>query len=228
MFNNQGPFIFIVLMSISLAKPSFSQDSSPVRNFNKKSWEVALDLLPLIDKQKSDYNFLLRRNYGNKALRFKLLFDGSSDRNSMGNKNFQRNTLGLGFFLGHEWQKHITNNFIVYYGADFGYTSTQNKDNALDDPNGSNFYSVIYSKIIHLRLNPFFGSKYYFTRNLSTSIESTLDTDWYQGRVKTERYQSASIITDQDLFLSKTAGKTNWYKRYQFIPLYKIYLSYHF
>ena len=220
--------ILIAVLSIVIACSAYSQDTLSAGSPLKKSWEVAIDLLPLIDKSTSDFNFLLRKNYVNKAVRFKLLFDASSDPALSGNKNFEKSTLGLGLFLGYEWQKNFNNKFQAYYGSDIGYSSTQNKNNTLDDPNGSVYYTVVWSKIQHLRLNPFIGSKYFLTKNIAVSIESTFDIDWYRGNQRSERYQSGNSADDDDILISKANGKSDWYKRYQFIPLYKIYLSYKF
>jgi hypothetical protein len=228
-------FTIISLMSIG---QSFSQPDSSSENHldeapkiiapnGNVSWEVGLNMLTLIDKEKGNFNALIRRNYGNKALRIRPLFGMQYSPNPTGISNFNSKRIEYGLYVGHEWKKNVSSKFEIFYGIELGYSKINQKNSVLDDPNGSVYYSVVETYLDRAMGNIIIGPKIFLTRYISISMETTLAGVMSKSKINTKRYQT-SINTNDILISTQKTKYSAWYKDFSLIPIYAINISYYF
>ncbi len=219
-------FLLLLLGVLKVAN-TFSQQAVDTTKIITH-WEIGLNLLPLINKQVMEYNILIKRNYKKGAIRLRPIFNAQYSPNQQGFSNFDNKRLELGIFLGHEWRKKLSSKFFIIYGGELGYARIKKKDFVLDDPNGSVFYTVLYTHHDNALANIFIGPKAMLTRSISISVETTLSTVWTKVKSNTDRYQTSSS-NDPDLLInSRRSGYSSWYKKYNLIPIYAINFSYQF
>lgn len=171
-------------------------------------WEIALDALPLIDKQSDAFGFLVRKYMGDsarKALRFKLnpiYGDGL-------NTSTQLEDFTIGTGLGLEWLKRY-GRATVYYGleGDFAFrryllfTST---------PSGT-VVDIFPARVYTSAANAFLGGRYNIGSRWAMSVESFLRYQYISGGGRVPSGLRGSYF-DRSL---------------RIIPIRAIYLSYRF
>lgn len=211
----------------SLNSDNSKGKSSTFPLLKNKSWEIGLNLLTLINKEKSIYNVIVRRNYGKGAFRLRPMFNAQYTPNPTGISTFNAKRIEFGLFIGHEWKKNITSKFEIFYGAEVGYSKVNQKNSVLDDPNGTSYYTVLESYNDKALANIFVGPKFFVARHLSVSLETTLSGVMTKAKIDSKRYQSSTNLNDVLISVEKTKY-SEWYKEFNLIPIYAINISYHF
>ncbi|MBD2704315.1 hypothetical protein IC229_26965 [Spirosoma sp. BT702] len=172
-------YLLTSFLLLFISSFSFCQDSIQVKS-NKSvvpfyKWEVGIDLLPLVDKAKDAYGYVLKRNYelasGRKALRLKvwprfLVNPGTGVGGAVGTGEEKQTSINLA--LGYERQK-LYGHFAVLYGLEpyFHYSLIR----VLVIPSG---LEAIRQEETRLGVAGFIGGRYYVGSHLSFTLESHL------------------------------------------------------
>lgn len=157
--------LFILLLSFYLSAQNTIENPVP---FYK--WEVGIDLLPLVDKSKDAFGYIVKRNFelenGRKAFRFKLLPRFLSGPGTGSGADEKRTTINLA--IGYERQRAF-GYFAVLYGFEpyFRYSSIRVLSTAtgLEANRQTN---------TNLGVAGFIGGRYYVGNHLSFTLESHL------------------------------------------------------
>ncbi|TAF94374.1 MAG: hypothetical protein EAZ32_14855 [Cytophagia bacterium] len=144
-------------ITLLAAQSLFAQDTT---THKKSSWEVAIDLLPLIDKKVDPAGYLVRRIVSTeKAYRFKF-------RPSVTTIGYNVPVYVWGVYaaVGIEKRKTIYDGLVIYYGSDLsiGYYETRVKNNT----------GTGLSNELNILVSPFIGTQYYFHKKISAGFES--------------------------------------------------------
>ncbi|MCF0075586.1 hypothetical protein LZD49_34255 [Dyadobacter sp. CY261] len=215
------------ILSTFVYHSAFSQDESS-KEVSIKSWEIGVDLLPLIDKEKNNFNVILRKNYGNKSVRLRPIFNSQFSPSPIGNSNFENKRVEFGFFIGNEWRKKVSSRMLLFYGAEIGYSKARRRDAVLADTAGSSQYERLDSKQLNILGNIFIGPKFFITKDISFSIETNIGTKWRKGKIDSDRYRNNPNGGSDILVETIRTENSKWYKDYKLIPLYSINLNYQF
>ena len=205
--------IAFIILSVLPSTYMFAQDTQqpvstdistkPIVPFYK--WELGLDALPLIDKAKDSFGYVLKRNFqkenGRQALRLKLLprFGYSSVGGTVSNSSVY-------LAVGYEWQK-LYGRFAVLYGLEPFFRYDHNL------VAGQNINARSEAKQINTGLSGFVGGRYYIGNHFSVSVESHLIYNFYSGKI-TNSGNISSGDARQHIEL--------------FNPIHAVYFSYHF
>lgn len=205
------PLLFFAVF-IFISNSSFSQESAqinPDRNlvpFYK--WEVGIDLLPLVDKSKDAYGYIVKRNYqaanGRKALRFKLLPRFVTGPGTGSGADGKQSVIY--FAVGYERQR-MYGRFSVLYGVEsyLRYSSISIKST-------STGLEVLKQIDTSLGVAGFIGGRYYVGNHVSFTLESHLI---YQYRDQNGSFSNVGSYFSREHQLSAE-------------PLHALYVSYQF
>lgn len=168
-------------------------------------WEIGLDALPLIDKAKDSFGYVLKRNFqgenGRQAVRLKLLprFGHSNVGGSVSNSSIY-------VAVGYEWQK-IYGRFAVLYGLEpfFRY------ENNISVGQVTNYRTQV--KNTYVGSSGFIGGRYYLGNHFSLTVESHLIYNYHKGSTFNIGNASSGMAREHTL-------STN--------PIHSFFLSYHF
>lgn len=213
----------IRLLLILLMIPVFSYGQS---NNSTKKWELGMDLLWLIDKQRQPAKTLfLRVNQldKKKAWRFRVGVDGttieSSPNATPGDDDYKNFSPFLA--IGHEWQKEIADKTTFYYGFDIGSRFTKTSWNIpFTDGYRS---SQIEAEEWYLLTSPLIGFKYQVLDWLYISLESSLR---YSYSTRTQVSKVVSNTPPNDLL-----SQHEDYRKVSdlsFLPFSVVHLSFYF
>ncbi|WP_338868516.1 hypothetical protein WBJ53_17735 [Spirosoma sp. SC4-14] len=216
-------FLFFLFVFISPGITNAQQ--VPIANLvEEPKWEVGTDLLWLIDKNTlPKYSLLVRRKIGQHGA-IRLRGGYLKNSNYMAFRQFDYNTASL-IRIGYEYQKVLSTQknstkSLVYGGIDYFWRYENNYYYIWDIPNPAPYVGTgaIITEITHEQGGVLFiGYKYFVTRHLSLSAESS--------------FQISHINYSQD-----ERGFTSGYHAYnefprtsyQFLPLNTLTLSFHF
>lgn len=214
-------YIVFFLFTIGTQKIFAQKDS--IRNnetlFNKHKWEIAIDLLPLINKSNGN-NIWLKYNYKNKRdlnrawrLRFIPDFLNSGPKGVSSGPP----AVFISFSPGHEWQKR-SGKFVLFYGVDLNYSYSYSLRSVIVGVGSSpgSVKTEEKNRNTSIGLGSFIGTKYHISERFSASIESQLIytySDIYEERIRNG---------NTDFLLNSFAHQT------QYKPIYVINFSYHF
>lgn len=161
---------FILLLSFSSSAQNTTETQSNERSVPFYKWEVGIDLLPLADKSKDAFGYMVKRNYelanGRKALRFKLLPRFLSGPGTGSGADEKQTAISLA--IGYERQR-IYGHFAVLYGFEpyFRYSSIR----VISTTTG---LEVVRQTDTNLGIAGFIGGRYYVGNHISFTIESHL------------------------------------------------------
>jgi len=226
--------IIFLIFSTYLSNVLRAQDISSVNTKPLKSWEIGYDLLSLkeifkpIDSDVNKHGFLLRRNYNNKAIRFKGSFFSRFNPDNIGSKNYEVRRSRVEIMLGHEWQKFVHPKFNIFYGGDIGYSWYRNKEAISDDPNGYTRFQVFRTYSQRALADAFIGARFFVIKNLSISMETALIADWSRAKGYAEHYAIQQDGNEILTGIDQDTGFTALNQTYRFSPLSTLYISYHF
>lgn len=168
-------------------------------------WELGIDALPLIDKAKDPFGYILKRNFqkedGRQAIRLKFLprFGYSDVGGTVSNSSVY-------VAIGYEWQK-LYGKFAVLYGLEPFFRYDRNLIAGQNTSAGSEV------KQINTGLSGFVGGRYYIGNHFSVSIESHLVYNFYSGSISNSGNVSSGDAKQHIEF---------------FNPIHAVYFSYHF
>jgi hypothetical protein len=169
-------------------------------------WELAIDALPLLDKQSDAFGFLLRKYVGDsarKAIRFKL---NPLYGNGLNTSN-QREDYTIGVGLGLDWLKRYGRT-AIYYGFEGDFSFRRYRLFISDS--GGNVLGSYPASERRWAANVFVGGRYQIHQRWAVSVESFL------------RYQY--IFGDGRL---PSGFKASYFdKSLRIIPIRVLYLSY--
>ncbi|WP_421825479.1 hypothetical protein [Larkinella sp.] len=199
-------FLMICLFAVSVFN-SHAQDST--FNYNSemlKKWEVGINFLSVFEMpQEVASGIMVKRHFqtnkGIRALRLNIvprIFYGSSSLTRPYNT-----TPSIYAAIGYEWQKHY-GRFVPFYGGEI-FTSYAVIKNA------ANGITIAKQTVFDIGGSGFIGAKYYATRSISFSIESHL------------RYTYNRVVLN-----STGVSADNYLRRLTLLPIYALYLHYHF
>lgn len=204
-------YLVLVFSIFATAFQALAQDTSSVTGPTEAAfyeWEAGIDLLPLIDKSRDGFGFIVKRNFQTttpterSALRLKLRPQllRTSGRQTTGERQSS-----ISLAVGYEKQK-LYGRFSVLYGAELFLQRSR-----------SQFGSTTVNRIVSqqtsntIGISGFVGGRYYLGKHLAATLESHLI---YQ-RTRSEGF------TGSDTFASRA--------NQLFVePIHAIYLSYHF
>jgi hypothetical protein len=200
-------FLFFVCSPALAQTGSNALDDDNTRTTTTRfyKWEIGLDLLPLAEKSKDAFGFILKRNFkytnGREALRIKFL-------PSLGYSGVGGNTtlLGINLAVGYEWQKTY-GRFSTLYGVEPYVRFFSNEISGQSRGAHSNYNDL------NIGASGFIGGRYYINRHISLSLESHL--------VYTYHYLNASNIGNASRIFTREHGL-------QFNPIHALYINYHF
>ncbi|TAG02814.1 MAG: hypothetical protein EAZ44_06760 [Cytophagia bacterium] len=175
--NKVKSLLLLMILYFSASLISKAQDTTKVSKETQKplKWEIATDLLWLIDKNTSPkYNMMVRYNFQtkngkNRAYRLQIggNFYGYEDN------TIYSEEININPRLGYEWQKK-KGKFVMNYGGslDFSYLKKVNRQYSasLQSTAQQYFEGTNYG------VSGFIGIKYYLSECFSFSIENTLFT----------------------------------------------------
>jgi hypothetical protein len=201
---------FILLLSFSSSAQNTTETPSNEKSVPFHKWEVGIDLLPLADKSKDAFGYMVKRNYelanGRKALRFKLLPRFLSGPGSGSGAGADAKESGMKLAIGFERQK-IYGRFSILYGLEpyFSYRLARTKSTTTG-------IVVTSQNDTRLGVAGFIGGRYYAGNHISFTLESHL------------------VYQYQD-FNGDNSGVASYFSRSHQLfaePLHALYVSYQF
>lgn len=192
---------------------SVGQDSTHA-NVNKESipfykWEIGIDVLPLIDKAKDPFGYILKRNFqsasGRQALRLKILPKWQYTP-LIGGDSY---AYSINLAIGYEWQK-LYNHFAILYGFDPYFQRDQIKIS------GNQVGVITEQNTLKVGVSGFIGGRYYLGKHIAVTLESHLFYQYYD--TKMNNYSPNNPLG---------SAFTKYHSVY-FNPINTVYLSYHF
>lgn len=168
-------------------------------------WEIGIDALPLIDKSKDPFGYVLKRNFqkdnGRQALRLKLLprigFSGVGGTVS---------NSSIYLAVGYEWQK-LYGRFATLYGLEPFIRYDHNIiDGQIASANSD-------TKRLNTGLNGFLGGRYYIGSHFAITLESHLIYNYQKVDINDSGLVGFIRVRENIIY---------------FNPLHTVYLSYHF
>lgn len=187
----------------SLVEPEQRTDTKLTVPFYK--WEIGIDVLPLADKAKDAFGYVVKRNFqtsnGRRALRLKFLPSLSA--------SFVGGTVSNTYLytaVGYEWQK-LYGRFAALYGVEPFFRYSHNVIKGQNSAAGSDI------KQINTGLSGLLGGRYYLGGHFALTIESHLIYNFY-----------SSDITNTGNVASGYARQHTEYVN----PIHAVYFSYHF
>lgn len=205
-------YLFFSAVFSLLSHLSFSQESTQLQSDHKLvpfcKWEVGVDLLPLADKSKDAFGYIVKRNFqtanGLQALRFKLLPRFVTGPGTGSGADEKQSSIYLA--IGLERQK-MYGHFSVLYGLEpyLRYSSIKVKSTTTG-------LEVINQTDTNLGVAGFIGGRYYVSNHISFTLESHLVYQYRDLNGSTGSLSSYFSRTHQ-LFVE---------------PLHALYVSYQF
>ena len=199
-------FASILLWNTNVLSQNTNSDNSVIP-FSK--WEFGLDALPLINKSKDSFGFIVKRNFQKngeiRAARLKiwpyfansLPYDGGT---------VMQTDYTVNVAIGYEWQKQHER-FTFLYGLEpflrYKHSTVLNiNTNALSEVNQ-----------VNSGLSGFVGGKYYLGSHFSMSAESHLVYNFYRGGLISGSVSYGTGVTENNIYIN---------------PIHAVYLSYQF
>ena len=162
--------------TVCIAVGSYTTQAQSNAPSQEKSWEMAVDLLPLVGKGQDSYGFFVRRIVSNeKAYRFRLSprADGLIVNNLV-------SLWSINAGVGIERRKILEEKMVFYYGADLSAYYESRPKPAAFTRNSS----------LSVRMSPFVALQYYLHKRISVGLESHL----------TFGYESHWLTPGEDLY----------------------------
>lgn len=240
----------IALTWASILSIAFAQDTTQKELSTKTpKWEIATDLLWLIDKQNvSPTSIFIRKHFTTKngqksALRGRIGLDLESISIP---DDIPDATIGIGvgtasndfkispiLHLGYEWRTSITPKLIFYRGIEvFGGHTWYNFIRIIEIQT-VDYYGKTNNKWTDLRLGTsgIIGFQYFFTKHFSASYELTATLNYLKqrGKVSVEYFDNITNAPRPDaLGLSYPLRVPKNITTFKFQPISVINLSFHF
>lgn len=209
-----------------LAFITFSSAHSQGFDYQEMSYEIGVDVLPVFGGN-TPYSLFLRKNYqtsnGNsRAWRATI---STTNSNNFSDPSFNNNSTSstfnnVGFSIGKEFQKIVTDRIIVYSGVDLGFH--YNRSNYTYDASpldlsiiGSKSNRSIYSATL------FSGVKYHLSPHFSVFAEFGIEGT-YSRSTNVVMWGTSNFESSRDRNL------INEQIRYNIIPLRSLRIAYHF
>lgn len=209
-------YLFSFTLGMLASTYTFAQTTQQIidTDINKNSaapfykWEVGIDALPLIDKAKDAFGYIVKRNYqtssGRKALRLKLLPQISTSPGTSGTARTNNSSINIA--IGYEFQK-MFGHFSAIYGFEPFYQHSLVKVTVI--PSGVISFKQTDSKI---GISGFIGGRYYINNHIALTLETHLV---YQYRT----------TKSEDVSTFYSFGN---YNQILINPVHALYISYHF
>ena len=151
----------LVKCTVCIAVGSYTTQAQSNAPSQEKSWEMAVDLLPLVGKGQDSYGFFVRRIVSNeKAYRFKL----RPDINTIA-VNVPLSIWSIEAGVGIERRKILEEKIVFYYGADLSARYYENRPNPTAFPR---------TDLLIVSVSPFVALQYYLHKRISVGLESHL------------------------------------------------------
>jgi hypothetical protein len=236
MFRKLNYLLGLIAMLYCTQVQAQTNNSSPVADSTRLKWEIATDLLWLIDKnQIPASNIFLRKHVtrsNGKLGAWRLRVGGNvskQDDKASPLEAFQ-NRYSFESRVGYEWQKHFKKS-QVYYGVDFQSSYSYEKIKrypALDlDTNGNVIEGLRWDEkynAFQLGLVGVIGAKYQFSKHFSMSIESTVILNYTYSKRKGDRTKFPIDDASDDFGIDADYRYMNMF----FTPISVVNFSYHF
>jgi hypothetical protein len=199
-------FASILLWNTNVFSQNTNSDNSIIP-FSK--WEFGLNTLPLIDKSRESFGFIVKRNFQKngemRAARLKILpyfanslpYDGGTA---------SQTDYAIDVAIGYEWQKQH-DRFTFLYGIEpflrYKHLTVSN----------INTYVVSEVNQLNTGLSGFVGGKYYLGSHFSVSAESHLVYNFYRGGLVSGSVSYGTGVSTNNIYIN---------------PIHAIYMSYQF
>lgn len=178
-------------------------DTSSAAPFYK--WEFGIDVLPLVDKSRDAFGYILKRNFkgksGRKALRLKFLprFGNSSLDGDV-------TTSAINLAVGYEWQR-THGRFATLYGIEPSIRSSRN----IITPSNSRNKTEVFDT--YIGANAFIGGRYYLGKHFAITIESHAIYNYHIIDGSNLNLVSSFKVREHIFFIN---------------PIHALYVNYHF
>jgi len=209
-----------------LALFTYSSVYSQGFDYQETPFEIGVDVLPVFGGS-TPYSLFFRKNYqtsSGKNRAWRATISTTNSRNfsdPTNNNNIDRSDFNdIGFSIGKEFQKTVTEKIIVYSGLDLGFHYSGRKYN-IDAPTsdlaiiGRENNTSIYSATL------FSGVKYHLSPRFSVFAELGIEGA-YSRTINVVSWGSSNFESRRDRNL------TNEQIRYNIIPLRSLRVAYHF
>jgi hypothetical protein len=199
-------FASILLWNTNVLSQNTNSDNSIIP-FSK--WEFGLNALPLIDKSRDSFGFIVKRNFHNngemRAARLKILPSFANSLPYDGGTAAQTD-YAIDVAIGYEWQKQH-DRFTFLYGIEpflrYKHLTVSN----------INTYVVSEVNQLNTGLSSFVGGKYYLGSHFSVSAESHLVYNFYRGGLVSGSVSYGTGVSANNIYIN---------------PIHAIYMSYQF
>ncbi|MDH4461005.1 MAG: hypothetical protein ACK4UP_11030 [Spirosomataceae bacterium] len=199
-------FASILLGNPDVLSQNTSSDNSVIP-FSK--WEFGLNTLPLINKSRDSFGFIVKRNFQRngemRAARLKILPSFANSLPYDGGTILQTD-YAIDVAIGYEWQKQY-DRFTFLYGLEPFFRYKQLTVSNI------NTYVVSEAKQLNTGLSCFIGGKYYLGSHFSVSAESHLVYNYYRGGLISGSVYYGTGVSSNNIDIN---------------PIHAVYLSYQF
>lgn len=197
-------FASILLWNTNVLSQNTNSDNSIIP-FSK--WEFGLNALPLIDKSRDSFGFIVKRNFHNngemRAARLKILPSFANSLPYDGGTVAQTDYT-IDVAIGYEWQKQY-DRFTFLYGLE--PFLRYKKLTVLN----VNTQMVSEANQLNTGLSCFIGGKYYLGSHFSVSAESHLLYNYYRGGLISGTVYYGTGVSSNNIYIN---------------PIHAIYISY--